>query len=45
LLLKGYASVIIVVALAYGFATTAMIMPRLHEFRISTGRSRSNEEE
>ena len=45
LLLGHYASVIIVVAFTYGFATTAMLMPRLNEFRISTGRSRSTEEE
>ncbi len=45
LLLGHYASVIIVVAFTYGFATTAMLVPRLSEFRVSTGRSKSGEGE
>ena len=41
LLLKNYLSVIIVVAFTYGFATTAMIVPRLSEFIIAMGRAKS----
>jgi ABC-type transport system involved in multi-copper enzyme maturation permease subunit len=43
LLLKNYLSVLLVVAFTYGFATTAMIMPRLSEFLISTGRVKSTD--
>jgi ABC-type Na+ efflux pump permease subunit len=45
MLLGHFASVIIVVAFTYGFATTAMLVPRLTEFRISTGRSKTGEAE
>lgn len=45
LLLENYLSVILVVAFTYGFTTTAMIMPRLSEFLVSTGRSRISENE
>ena len=45
LLLENYLSVILVVAFTYGFATTAMIMPRLSEFIVSTGRSKIAENE
>ncbi len=41
LLLEKYLSVILVVTFAYGFTTTAMIVPRLSEFIISTGRAKS----
>ncbi len=43
LLLKNYFSVLLVVGFTYGFATTAMIMPRLSEFIVSTGRVKSTE--
>lgn len=43
LLLKNYLSVIIVVAFTYGFATTAMIVPRLSEFIIAMGRAKTLE--
>ncbi|MEZ6093868.1 MAG: hypothetical protein R3C03_06470 [Pirellulaceae bacterium] len=45
LLVRNYTSVIIVIAFAYGFATTAMIVPRLSEFLISSGQSRGTEED
>lgn len=45
LLLKNYLSVIIVVAFTYGFATTAMIMPRLSEFIIAMGRGKTLEDD
>lgn len=38
LMLQNYTSVILVLAFTYGFATTAMIMPRLSEFLVSAGR-------
>jgi hypothetical protein len=44
LLLKNYTSVIIVLAFTYGFATSAMVMPRLSEFRFATGRSKTAED-
>ena len=43
LLLENYLSVIIVVAFTYGFATTAMIVPRLSEFIIAMGRAKTLE--
>lgn len=43
LLLEKYLSVIIVVAFTYGFATTAMIVPRLSEFIIAMGRAKTLE--
>lgn len=45
LLLENYLSVILVVAFTYGFTTTAMVMPRLSEFLVSTGRSKISENE
>lgn len=39
-LLGQYMSVILVVAFTYGFAITAMVVPRLSEFLISMGRSK-----
>ena len=42
-LVKNYLSVVLVVAFTYGFATTAMIIPRLSEFLISTGRAKTGE--
>lgn len=44
LLLKDYGSVILVLAATYGFATTAMIMPRLSEFQIAAGRVHSTDD-
>ena len=44
-LLGNYMSSIIVVAFTYGFATTAMVIPRLSEFLISMGRSKLAENE
>ena len=41
LLIENYFSVVIVIAFTYGFATTAMVIPRLSEFLISTGRMKS----
>lgn len=43
LLLGKYFSVLLVVCFTYGFATTAMVIPRLSEFLVSTGRSKSAE--
>lgn len=40
LLLGSYLSVLLVVCFTYGFATTAMMIPRLSEFLVSTGRSK-----
>lgn len=40
LLLGNYLSVLLVVCFTYGFATTAMMIPRLSEFLVSTGRSK-----
>ena len=45
LMLKNYATVIIVLTFAYGFATTAMIIPRLSEFLVSAGRVKGGEGE
>lgn len=39
LLLGNYLSVLLVICFAYGFATTAMMIPRLSEFLVSTGRA------
>jgi ABC-type transport system involved in multi-copper enzyme maturation permease subunit len=44
LLLKDYGSVILVLAFTYGFATTAMLMPRLSEFQIAAGRVHSTDD-
>ncbi|MEM9409937.1 MAG: hypothetical protein AAGA30_02420 [Planctomycetota bacterium] len=44
-LLDKYLSVILVVSFTYGFAITAMVVPRLSEFLISMGRSKSTENE
>ncbi len=43
LLLGNYLSVLLVVCFTYGFATTAMMIPRLSEFLVSTGRSKTAE--
>jgi ABC-type transport system involved in multi-copper enzyme maturation permease subunit len=45
LLLGKYLSVLLVVCFTYGFATTAMMIPRLSEFIVSTGRSKGAENE
>jgi len=45
LLLGKYLSVLLVVCFTYGFATTAMMIPRLSEFLVSTGRSKIAESE
>ena len=45
LMLQNYTTVIIVLAFAYGFATTAMIIPRLSEFLVSAGRVKGGEDE
>jgi hypothetical protein len=37
-LLGNYLTVFIVIFLAYGFATTAMIVPRLSEFLVASDR-------
>ena len=42
-LIGNYMSVILVVAFTYGFAITAMVVPRLSEFLISMGRSKLSE--
>ncbi|HMP79035.1 MAG TPA: hypothetical protein PKD54_06250, partial [Pirellulaceae bacterium] len=44
LLLKNYTPVVIVISFAYGFATTAMIMPRLSEFLVAMGRVKSTDD-
>lgn len=41
LLLGNYLSVLLVVCFTYGFATTAMMIPRLSEFLVSTSRSKA----
>ena len=41
--LKSYLAVLIVVVLAYGFTTFAMMLPRLSEWLVSSGRSRATE--
>jgi hypothetical protein len=43
LLLGSYLAVLLVVCFTYGFATTAMMMPRLSEFIVSSDRSRTTE--
>ncbi len=43
LLLGNFLSVLLVVSFTYGFATTAMMIPRLSEFLVSTGRSKTAE--
>jgi ABC-type transport system involved in multi-copper enzyme maturation permease subunit len=45
LLLGSYLAVLLVVCFTYGFATTAMMMPRLSEFIVSSDRSRTTESE
>lgn len=40
LLLKNYASAVIVLSFTYGFAISAMVVPRLSEFRFAQGRSK-----
>jgi ABC-type Na+ efflux pump permease subunit len=45
LMLQNYTSVILVLTFTYGFATTAMIMPRLSEFLVSAGRFKAEESE
>ena len=45
LMLQNYTSVILVLTFTYGFATTAMIMPRLSEFLVSAGRIKSTDSE
>ncbi|MEM7454487.1 MAG: hypothetical protein AAF456_09055 [Planctomycetota bacterium] len=45
LLLKNYLSVLLAVVFAYGFTTTAIIIPRLSEFLITTGHVKSAENE
>jgi hypothetical protein len=39
--LGNYLTVILVLSLTYGFATTAMVVPRLSEFLVSTGRTKT----
>ena len=45
LMLQQYTSVLIAMCFAYGFATTAMILPRLTEFLVSDGNTKSAESE
>jgi ABC-type transport system involved in multi-copper enzyme maturation permease subunit len=40
--LKSYLAVLIVVVAAYGFTTFAMMLPRLSEWLVSSGRARAN---
>lgn len=40
LLIGNYLAVLLVLCFTYGFATTAMIVPRLSEFLVSNGRSK-----
>ena len=40
LLIGNYLAVLLVLCFTYGFATTAMMVPRLSEFLVSTGRSK-----
>jgi len=42
-MIGSYLSVLLVVCFTYGFATTAMMIPRLSEFLVSTGRSKTAE--
>ncbi len=44
LLLKNYTPAVIVVSFSYGFATTAMLMPRLSEFLVASGRVKSTDD-
>ena len=39
--LKSYLAVLIVIVLAYGFTTFAMMLPRLNEWLVSSGRART----
>ncbi len=39
--LKSYLAVLIVIVLAYGFTTFAMMLPRLNEWLVSSGRARA----
>ncbi|MDG1874231.1 MAG: ABC transporter permease subunit [Mariniblastus sp.] len=41
LLIGNFLAVLLVVCFTYGFATTAMMIPRLSEFLVSTGRSKA----
>ncbi len=43
LLLENYLAVLLVVCFTYGFATTAMMIPRLSEFLVSSERSKTGE--
>ncbi len=43
LLLENYLAVLLVVCFTYGFATTAMMIPRLSEFLVSSDRSKTTE--
>jgi len=45
ILLGQYVNVLVVVLFAYGFTTTAMMVPALSEFNISMGRARTIENE
>jgi len=45
LLMGRYLAVLLVLCFCYGFATTAMMVPRLSEFLVSTGRSRATDNE
>ena len=40
--LKSYLAVLIVIVLAYGFTTFSMMLPRLSEWLVSSGRARAN---
>jgi ABC-type transport system involved in multi-copper enzyme maturation permease subunit len=40
--LKSYLAVLIVIVLAYGFTTFAMMLPRLNEWLVSSGRARAS---
>ena len=44
LLIGSYISVFIVMSAAFGWTTLAMMVPRLSEFLVSTGRSKSDAE-
>ena len=44
LLLGSYLAVLLVVCFTYGFATTAMVIPRLSEFLVSNSRSKVSED-
>jgi Mn2+/Fe2+ NRAMP family transporter len=43
LLLEKYLAVLLVICFTYGFATTAMMIPRLSEFLVSSERSKTAE--